>query len=147
MTEVQIPRSTSVRSWAPEIYVDGWIRDEDLRFTTRPDAATAAMSWMVRTRVATDYQGHASWDPPNSIWSYKAHAPVSCRRSWAVEGEPERYFTHADARDSVPEVDEDEDPPRVYGTDDEPTHYFDSEVGIVELSPANIAARLTREGR
>ena len=139
MVHVQIPRSTYVRSWAPEIYAnDRWVR-ADYRFATRPEAATAAMAWMAHAKAAIDYQAAATWDEVNSRWAYNLRKPVSSRRSWRVEGQERRFATRADAVAAAEFFDDDEDCPAVYGTDDAPTHSWDSDVGVSEI--------INREGR
>jgi hypothetical protein len=147
MTQVHIPRSMYVRSWAPEIYAnDRWIRS-DHRFATRPEAATAAMAWMVHAKAAIEYQAVPAWEEVNSRWSYNLHKPVSSRRSWRVDGlTRERFFTQREALSAAESLEEDETP-QVHGSDDLPTHSWHDEVGIIELVPAEIRRRLTEEGR
>jgi hypothetical protein len=149
MVQVHIPRSTYVRSWAPEIYAnDRWVRS-DHRFATRPEAATAAMAWMAHATAAIDYQAAATRDEVNSRWSYSLTKPVSSRRSWRVKGLDARFFTHAEAVSAAESFEDDEDGtvPEVHGSDDLPTHTYDFDVGVIELVPGEVTRRLEREAR
>jgi hypothetical protein len=131
------------RSWAPEIYdkaVNRWVSC-DLRFETKVESDNEAVAWSARNKWATDCRSVSSLDPVNARWDWATHRTRSLFTSWGYEGSLFRFRTKAEAAQAALEVDE-EEPPKVSGTNDLPTHVYDWEVGLCDLPVDEIATGL-----